>query len=84
MYYTALHCVILLTCNIPVVHVNMYFYQIGKSANRDLLYVMFYCVFVILPCGVLGLLSSLIVSIPDRCLLFYFARSQVIWIYSVF
>ena len=41
-----------------------------------LLYVMFYCVFVTFPCGVLGQAWCLIVSIPDLCLLFCFV-SQV-------
>ena len=36
-----------------------------------LLYVMFYCVFVTFPCGVLGQEWCLIVSIPDVCLLSY-------------
>ena len=35
-------------------------------------YVMFYCVFVTFPCGVLGQVWCLIVSIPDLCLLSYF------------
>ena len=33
---------------------------------------MFSCVFVSFPCGALGQLWYLIVSIPDRCLLPYF------------
>ena len=33
---------------------------------------MFYCVFVTFPCGVLGQVWYLIVSIPDLCLLTYF------------
>ena len=37
-----------------------------------LLNVMFYCVFVTLPCGVLGQVWYLIASIPDLCLLSYF------------
>ena len=37
-----------------------------------LLCVMFYCVFVTFPCGVLGQMCCLIVSIPDICLLSYF------------
>ena len=35
-----------------------------------LLYVMFYCVFVTFPCGVLGQVWCLIVSIPGLCLSF--------------
>ena len=37
-----------------------------------ILNVMFYCVFVTFPCGVLGQVCYLIVSIPDLCLLTYF------------
>ena len=37
-----------------------------------LLYVMFSCVFVTFPYGVLGQVWYLIVSIPDLCLLSYF------------
>ena len=37
-----------------------------------LLYVMFYCVFVTFPCGFLGQVWCLIVSISDLCLLSYF------------
>ena len=37
-----------------------------------LLYVMFSCVFVTIPCGVLGQEWYLIVSIPDLCLPIYF------------
>ena len=33
---------------------------------------MFYCVFVTFPCGVIGQVWYLIVSIPDLCLLTYF------------
>ena len=37
-----------------------------------LLYVMFYCIFVTFPCGVLGQVWYLIVLIPDLCVLSYF------------
>ena len=39
-----------------------------------LLYVMFSCVFITYPYGVLGQVWYLIVSIPDLCLHPYFAR----------
>ena len=42
-----------------------------------LLHVMFYCVLVTLPCGVLGQMCCLIVSIPDLCLLSYFIMFYV-------
>ena len=36
------------------------------------LFVMFYCVFATFPCGILGQIWYLIVSIPDFCRLSYF------------
>ena len=41
-----------------------------------LLYVLFYCVFVTFPCGVLGQVWWLVASVPDLCLLSYFAVMQ--------
>ena len=38
----------------------------------DFLYMLFYCAFVTFPCGVLGQVWCLIVSVPDLCLLSYF------------
>ena len=43
-----------------------------------LLYVMFSCVFVIFPCGVLGQVWYLIVSIADLCLLTFNCFSVMI------
>ena len=42
-----------------------------------LLPVMFYFVFVTFPCGVLGQVLYLIVSVPDLCLLTYFYLNNV-------
>ena len=42
------------------------------SGILALLHVMFSCVFVTFPCGVLGLVWYLIVMIPDICFLTYF------------
>ena len=39
----------------------------GKVLTSWLLFVMFYCVFVTFPSGILGLVWCLIVSIPDLC-----------------
>ena len=36
------------------------------------LFVMFYCILVTIPCGILGQMWYLIVSIPDLCRLSYF------------
>ena len=48
-----------------------------KKANLlALLNVMFSCVFVTFPCGVLGQVWHLIVLITDRCLLNYFNLTQ--------
>ena len=44
----------------------------GKELTSWLLCVIFYCIFVTFPCGVLGQVWYLIVSIPDLCLLTYF------------
>ena len=44
----------------------------GKAYLLALLCVMFSCVVVTLPCGVLGQVWYLIVSIPDPCLLPFF------------
>ena len=44
----------------------------GKGLTSWLLFVMFDCVFVTFPCGILGQVWYLIVSIPDLCCLFYF------------
>ena len=41
-----------------------------------LLLVMFNCVFVTLPCGILGQVWYLIVLIPDLCRLSYFQQSS--------
>ena len=41
----------------------------SKQFILALLCVMFYCVFVTFPCGILGQVGCLIVSIPDLCLL---------------
>ena len=44
----------------------------GKELTSWLLFVMFNCVFVTFPCGILGQVWYLIVSIPDLCCLSYF------------
>ena len=48
----------------------------GKGLTSWLLFVMFNCVFVTFPCGILGQVWYLIVSIPDLCHLSYFERTQ--------
>ena len=44
----------------------------GRGLTSWLLLVMFNCVFVTFPCGILGQVRYLIVSIPDLCRLSYF------------
>ena len=39
----------------------------GKELSSWLLFVMFNCIFVTFPCGILGQVWYLIVSIPDLC-----------------
>ena len=44
----------------------------GKGLTSWLLFVMFNCVFVTFPCGILGQVWYLIISNPDLCRLSYF------------
>ena len=44
----------------------------GNQLTSWLLFAMFNCVFVTIPCGILGQVWYLIVSIPDLCCLSYF------------
>ena len=48
----------------------------GRANLLALLNVMFYCVFVSFPCGVMGQMWILIVSITDICLLTHFQRTR--------
>ena len=48
----------------------------GKGLTAWLSFVMFNCVFVTFPCGTLGQVWYLIVSIPDLCYLFYLPYCQ--------
>ena len=49
----------------------------GKGLTSWLLFVMFNCVFVTFPCGILGQVWYLIVSIPDLCPLSYFVTDHI-------
>ena len=46
------------------------------SRGYSVSFVMFYCVFVTFPCGILSQVWHLIVSIPDLCHLSYFAQGH--------
>ena len=48
-----------------------------KGLTSLLSFMMFNCVCVTFPCGILGLVWYLIVSIPDLCHLFYFDNSKI-------
>ena len=48
----------------------------GKGLASWLLFVMFNCVFVTFPCGILGQVWYLIVSIPDLCRISYFNNNR--------
>ena len=54
--FLSVHCSLVVTCR-------------EKASLLALLDVMFSCVFITFPCGVLGQVWYLIVSIPDLCLL---------------
>ena len=49
----------------------------GKELTSWLLFVMFNCVFVTFPSGILGQVWYLIVSIPDLCCLSYFVIVRI-------
>ena len=67
-YISCLSCVLSVHCSLVV--------TCWKSADLlALSYVMFYCVFVTFPCGVLGQVLCSNVSIPDLCLLFTFSAA---------
>ena len=55
----------------------------GKGLTSWLFCVMFNCVFVAFPCGILGQMWYLIVSIPVLCRLYYYIHSQLgKWLFS--
>ena len=48
----------------------------GKGLTSWLLLVMFYCIFVTFPLGIMGQMRYLTVSFPDLCYRSYFASSH--------
>ena len=52
----------------------------GEGLTSWLSFVMFNCVFVTFPCGILGQVWYLIVSIPDLCHPFYFKTAKNIFL----
>ena len=66
-------------CFVSVVHCSLVVTCWEMAYLLALLYVNFSCVFVTFPCGFLGQVWYLIVSIPELCLLpyFYLIRSWV-------
>ena len=60
--FLSVHCSLVVTCW-------------ERADLLALLYVMFCFVFVTFPCGILGKVWYLIVSIPDLCLLTYFDQN---------
>ena len=57
----------------------LFFTALLSSAGKVLTFVMFSCVFVTFPYGVLDQVWYLIVSIPDICLLPYFLCIYICW-----
>ena len=62
VFFSSVHCSLVVTC-----------WELADLSA--LLFVIFYCVFVTFPCGAMGQVWCLIVSIPDLCLLSNFHRS---------
>ena len=54
----------------------------GKRLTSWLLFVLFNCIFVTFPCGILGQVWYLIVSIPDLCRLSYFDKIYIYILYN--
>ena len=54
----------------------------GKGLTSLLSFVMFNCIFVTFPCGILGKVWYLIVSIPDLCHLSYFLMQVTVFRWS--
>ena len=63
--FLSVHCSLVVTC-------------CERADLLALLCVMFYCVFVTFPCGVLGQVWYCTVLIPDLCLLTYFIKKVFI------
>ena len=55
-------------------HIAALWSPAGKGLTSWLLFVVFNCVFVTFPFGILGQVWYLIVSIPDLCQLSYFLK----------
>ena len=72
----------LFTFHVCLVNLSVHCSLVVKCWERAdllaLLYVMFCCVFVTFPCGILGQLWCLIVSILDLCLLSYFELNLIV------
>ena len=66
-------------CLVFVMHLRLFIAALWSHAGKGLtswpLFVMFNCVFVTFPCGILGQACYLFVPIPDLCRLSYIGRS---------
>ena len=61
-------------CLVFVMLSRLFIAALWSHAGTWLSFVMFNCVFVTFPCGILGQVWCLVVSIPDLCLISYFSR----------
>ena len=55
----------------------------GKKLTSWFLFLMFYCIFVTFPCGILGQVWYLVILIPDLCRLSDFRLGRYIVGYTV-
>ena len=55
----------------------------GKGLTSWFLFVMFNCVFVIFPCGILGQVWYVTVLIPDLCRISYFKVADTLESFSI-
>ena len=75
MYHLCCLCLVFVMFSCPFV--AALWSPAGKGLTSWLLFVMFNCVFATFPCGILGQLRYLTVSIPDLCRLSY-SESKVL------
>ena len=74
MWIFFIFCLSLVYCLVCVIQLVVTCWE--RANIMALLYVMFSCVFVTIRYDVLGQVLYLIVSIPDLCLLAYFALNR--------
>ena len=74
LLWIILYCLCLVIVILSCLFIAALWSSIGKGVASWLLFVLFNCVFVTFPCGILGQERYLIVSIPGICRRSYFGK----------